>query len=67
VGGDTWQFYPDFTISGTTDLTPQQLRNGFDTTMDNIKDIVKPHMTGQGATNISYHIHKSVGSFDVSE
>ena len=62
-----WEIYPKFIISGTTDLTKQQLRNGFDNTMDNIKDVIKPHMIAQGATNISYHIHKSTGSFDVTE
>ncbi len=67
IDGNTWQLYPKFSISGTTDLTKAQLRNGFDTTMDNIKDIIKPHMTAQGATNISYHIHTSVGSIDVTE
>jgi len=67
LDSNTWQFYPDFVISGTTDLSKQQLRNGFDNTMDNIKDIVKPWMASQGATNVSYHIHKSVGSIDVTE
>ncbi len=67
IDSNTWNIYPDFVISGTTDLTKQQLRNGFDNTMDNIKDVVKPHMIAQGATNISYHIHKSTGSFDVTE
>ncbi len=65
--GNTWEIYPKFIISGTTDLTKQQLRNGFDSTLDNIKDVIKPHMIAQGATNISYHIHKSTGSFDVTE
>jgi len=64
IGGDRWEFYPKFVISGETTLTKQQLRNGFDSTLDNIKAILQTHMDAQGATNVKYHIHKSVGSVD---
>ena len=62
LDANTFQFYPKFLISGETNLTPQQLRNGFDSTMDNIKDIIQVHMNLQSATNVSYHMHKSFGS-----
>ncbi len=66
LDADTFQFYPKFIISGETNLTPDQLRNGFDSTIDNIKGIVQTHMDLQSATNVSYHMHKSVGSIDES-
>ncbi len=66
IGPITYQFYPDFAISGTTDLTKQQLKNGFDLTIDNIKTILDTHMELQSATNIKYHMHKAVGSIDIT-
>lgn len=64
IQGDTWEFYPKFVISGETTLTRQQLRNGFDSTIDNLKDILQTHMEIQEATNVKYHMHKSIGSID---
>lgn len=65
IGPNTFEFYPKFVISGETNLTPQQLRNGFDSTIDNIKDILQVHMDLQSATNVKYHLHKSFGSVDI--
>ncbi len=62
LDSNTFQFYPKFVISGETALTKQQLRNGFDNTIDNIKDVIQVHMDLQSATNVKYHLHKSIGS-----
>ena len=67
IDSDTWKFYPKFIISGETTLTKQQLRNGFDSTIDNIKDTLQVHMDLQSATNVKYHLHKSFGSIDIVE
>lgn len=64
VNTDRWEIYPKFVISGETTLTKQQLRNGFDNTLDQIKSILQTHIELQGGTDIIYHIHKSVGSID---
>ena len=61
-----FEFYPKFTVSGETTLTPQQLRNGFDSTIDNIKDVIQVHMDLQSATNVNYHLHKSFGAVNES-
>ena len=67
LDSDTWQFYPKFIISGETNLSTQQLRNGFDSTIDNIKDAIQVHMDNQGATNVKYHLHKSTGTVEINE
>jgi len=51
-------------IDGETTLNINQLRNGYDNTLDELKSIVKTHLDLQGATNRSWHVHKSIGSFD---
>ncbi len=53
-------------ISGESDLTPQQLKQGLDVTLTNLKNEINTHFTAQGATNIKYHIHYSTGSVDTS-
>ncbi len=67
IDANTFQFYPKFIISGETNLTKEQLRNGFDNTIDNIKDVIQVHMDLQSATNVKYHLHKSIGSIDIIE
>jgi len=61
VGTNTFQFYPKFIISGETLLTKEQLRNGFDATINNIKGIVQFHLDLQSATNVIYNMDKSTG------
>jgi len=65
ISSSRWELYPDFVISGTANLNKQQLINGFDNTIDSIKDAIQIHMDAQGATNVKYHLHKSVGSVDI--
>ena len=67
INANTFQFYPKFIISGETSLSPAQLRNGFDATLNNIKDVIQVHLDLQSATNVSYHMHTSVGSVDVTQ
>lgn len=70
LGGDTYQIYPKFVFSGTTidpDMTRQQLRNGYDQTLVNLKNAIQTWFEFAGSTDIRYHIHNSTGSFDFND
>lgn len=44
-------------ISGTTELTKQQLINGYDNTLDDIQDDIRADIVASGGIVISWHIH----------
>lgn len=60
----TFQIYPRLIFSGTTTLTKAQLRSGLDTTLTDLKGEMATHLSAQGATNVSYHVHRSTGSVE---
>ena len=62
-----FEAYAKVVFSGDTELTPQQVRDGFDNIVDDIKIIIRNHATSQGATIIGWHVHRTSGHFDEVE
>jgi len=61
LGVNKWQVYPKFAISGTTNLTGQQLKTGVSNLLANLKTTLLAEVNSQNASNISFHVHYSDG------
>ena len=56
LGGNTWQIYPKFSVSGETNLTQGQLVTGISNLLAELKTILKTNFEANGATNVQFHI-----------
>ena len=56
LGGNTWQIYPKFSVSGETNLTQGQLITGISNLLAELKTILKTNFEANGATNVQFHI-----------
>ncbi len=59
--GNEWEIYPKFAISGTTNLTANQLKSGVSDLLANLKVTLKEEFEANGATGVIFHIHYSDG------
>ena len=67
IGGDNWQIYPKFHISGTTNLNGKLLRKRVSDLLKELKTELTIQATGLGATNVKFHIHYPDGRAQESD
>lgn len=60
----TYEFYPDFIVSGETTLTNDELLRELDDTTTDIQSILDNSTSLLQASNVHYTIDKSTGSID---
>ena len=56
MGGNSWELYPKFFVSGDTNLTQGQLETAVSNLLGELKTILKTNFESNGATNVKFHI-----------
>lgn len=64
LGNNDFEIAVGFFLSGTTNLTKSQLRNGADNKLDDLKALVKTHIALRSGTilPLGFHMHRTTGS-----
>jgi len=67
ITNDWVSVYPKFWISGTTNLTVQQLKTGVSDLLADLKTTLKEDFESQGATELSFHVQYQDGRQKTSD